>query len=170
MLMMSVSVFVLLSICVRSWSWSSTRIVSTGIRCVRTTRRVYWRCSSASCRILCWPSSTCRRSQPLRVSLDTRSPSLHGLFTVTSLISLSVRLSGISSPKHQIQALHLLIMLLPEANRDTLKVCSSLHHAHKRFLNMLSCTELNNYTLRQQFLSSLAPQCHRQYLNTLKDI
>ncbi|ROL45418.1 Rho GTPase-activating protein 18 [Anabarilius grahami] len=27
----------------------------------------------------------------------------------------------ISSPKHQIQALHLLIMLLPEANRDTLK-------------------------------------------------
>ncbi|XP_051543439.1 rho GTPase-activating protein 18-like isoform X2 [Myxocyprinus asiaticus] len=28
---------------------------------------------------------------------------------------------NISSPKHQIQALHLLIMLLPEANRDTLK-------------------------------------------------
>ncbi|XP_073687123.1 rho GTPase-activating protein 18-like [Garra rufa] len=28
---------------------------------------------------------------------------------------------SISSPKHQIQALHLLIMLLPEANRDTLK-------------------------------------------------
>lgn len=40
---------------------------------------------------------------------------------------LSVRLSGISSPKHQIQALHLLIMLLPEANRDTLKVCSPSH-------------------------------------------
>uniref|UniRef100_A0A672M7Z9 Rho GTPase activating protein 28 n=1 Tax=Sinocyclocheilus grahami TaxID=75366 RepID=A0A672M7Z9_SINGR len=29
---------------------------------------------------------------------------------------------SISSPKHQIQALHLLIMLLPEANRDTLKL------------------------------------------------
>ncbi|XP_056594573.1 rho GTPase-activating protein 28 isoform X2 [Triplophysa dalaica] len=28
---------------------------------------------------------------------------------------------NITSPKHQIQALHLLIMLLPEANRDTLK-------------------------------------------------
>ncbi|KTG35746.1 hypothetical protein cypCar_00048150, partial [Cyprinus carpio] len=28
---------------------------------------------------------------------------------------------SISSPKHQIQALHLLILLLPEANRDTLK-------------------------------------------------
>lgn len=40
-----------------------------------------------------------------------------------SSLCLSVCLSGISSPKHQIQALHLLIMLLPEANRDTLKVC-----------------------------------------------
>ncbi len=61
--------------------------------------------------------------------------------TASSLISLC--LSGISSPKHQIQALHLLIMLLPEANRDTLKVCSS-HHALKRFLEMMWCTKLNN--------------------------
>ncbi|XP_062848146.1 rho GTPase-activating protein 28 isoform X2 [Trichomycterus rosablanca] len=29
---------------------------------------------------------------------------------------------NISSPKHQLQALHLLILLLPEANRDTIKV------------------------------------------------
>ncbi len=85
-LMMLVSVFVVLSICVRSWSWSSTRIVSTGIRCVRTTRRVCWRCSSASCRILCWPNSTCRRSQPLRVS-EHQYPRLFTGFTskVTNL-------------------------------------------------------------------------------------
>lgn len=31
----------------------------------------------------------------------------------------------ITSYKHQLQALHLLILLLPEANRDTLKVRSS---------------------------------------------
>ncbi|XP_016417495.1 rho GTPase-activating protein 18-like isoform X4 [Sinocyclocheilus rhinocerous] len=39
---------------------------------------------------------------------------------------------SISSPKHQIQALHLLIMLLPEANRDTLKVpCFLISHVRK---------------------------------------
>ncbi|XP_076147130.1 rho GTPase-activating protein 28 isoform X2 [Alosa pseudoharengus] len=42
------------------------------------------------------------------------------LLTLQHLPAFSAA-QNISSPKHQIQALHLLIMLLPEANRDTLK-------------------------------------------------
>lgn len=42
------------------------------------------------------------------------------LLTLQHLPAFSAA-QNIASPKHQIQALHLLIMLLPEANRDTLK-------------------------------------------------
>uniref|UniRef100_A0A8C1LH68 Rho GTPase activating protein 28 n=1 Tax=Cyprinus carpio TaxID=7962 RepID=A0A8C1LH68_CYPCA len=47
-------------------------------------------------------------------------PKQHLIDAVNEISPLFVP-QRISSPKHQIQALHLLIMLLPEANRDTLK-------------------------------------------------
>ncbi|NXQ07189.1 RHG28 protein, partial [Vidua macroura] len=47
------------------------------------------------------------------------------LFTVEYLPAFITLVEKISKIKLQLQALHLLIMLMPEANRDTAKVCSS---------------------------------------------
>jgi len=132
---------------IKSWNDLLALRVSDSSRCVRTSSPLSttgrfsgnswsstmppasWRCSSGSCPTRCWPWSTSTHLLPSTV----RPWSIlltHGGFKAficcikhfCACVRVCFSLKELPTKKQQLQALNLLVLLLPEANRDTLKV------------------------------------------------
>lgn len=129
--------------CARSLSPPSTMGCFHGNSWNSMMPRAFWSCSSGSCPIHYWPWST---SAHLLLS-TVCTPSVHEVFcsitralqphheTMTwekkCILSISlcacVCFTELPTKKQQLQALNLLVLLLPEHNRDTLKVGAHSH-------------------------------------------